>query len=412
MKPWNRRLKDLSLLLQNCQKTYFEPELFRMNANQFLQTSRTITFLIQKNKKGIPSYENWYLGAVIDPWASDVVMTWAKDSRNKIEKQGDIDYFSSMLATLVVSYFHREDLPVIFNDDKESLWLGITRLIKYVKPKMTIEAFENSIVRVERKWVTNSLPEWELLHAFSYIYAQQYRVCASLQSVLKLEVEDSIPEPSEIGLRTEKSRQIGYISLKDGEIHRLQHYRIMRDPDFVVEDKDLVGDLANLHKDNGTIMGALSFHAAFAESTFEMNGTYYPSIFMYDECGRCIFNGGTEFTGQASKHMYWRLIGEQVCLLSPETLVWSSESWIRDYRDKNPNILFRDRKIIGERLSVTVIRKNITAGEMHWDIKRDEEGVPSLGESSMSLDRSDILRTNNVIAPIVEAFVFLSENQG
>jgi len=383
-----------------------------MNANQFLQTSRTITFLIQKNKKSIPSFEDWYSKAVIRPWASDVVMTWAKDSRNTIEKQGDIDYFSSMIATLVVSYFHREDIPIIFKDDKESIWLSIDRLRQYVKPKMTIEAFENSVVRVERRWVANTLPNWELLHAFSYIYAQQYRVCVMLEDILKNKIEKSIPEPSEIGLRAEKSRQVGYISLKDDKIHRLHHFKILRDPDFIMADKEFVSDLANLRKDTGTLMGALSFHAALAETIFEKNGKYYPSIFMYDESGNCIFNGGTEFTGQASKHMFWRLIGEQVCLLSPATLVWVSESWIRDYSDENPNILFRDRKIIGERLSVTVLGNNITAGEMHWDIKRDDEGIASLGDSSMSLDRSKILLTNNVIAPIIEAFVFLSENQG
>jgi len=53
-KPWERRLKDLSHLLKCCIDTYFDPELFRLNLNQFLQTARTVTFIIQKNKK--PDY--------------------------------------------------------------------------------------------------------------------------------------------------------------------------------------------------------------------------------------------------------------------------------------------------------------------------------------------------------------------
>ena len=72
---------------------------------------------------------------------------------------------------------------------------------------------------------------------------------------------------------------------------------------------------------------------------------------------------------------------------------------------------FRDRKIIGERLSVTVIDKNIRAGEVHWEIKRDAEGSPTLGKPVTSMDRSKILLENNVLAPIVEAFVFLSAHQ-
>jgi hypothetical protein len=382
-----------------------------MNANQFLQTSRTITFLIQKHKKTVPSFESWYSRSVIDPWKSDVVMTWAKDSRNKIEKQGDIDYFSSVQAKIVISYFHREDVIVTHKDGSEPLWIDIDRMVKTIKKKMTIEAFENSVLRIERKWAANSLPEWELLHAFSYIYAQQYRVCASLQSLLNQEINEEIPQPSEIGLRTEKSREVVYISLMDGEVNRFHHQRIMLDPDFDMEDGELATDLAKLRMENGTIEGSLSFHAALTQSMFELNGVYYPSIFMYDECGKCIFNGGTEFTGQASKHMFWRFIGEQVRSLSPTIVVWSSEHWIRDYTDENPRILFRDREIIGERLSVTVIGKNITAGEVHWKITRDDEGLVSLGERSTNLNRSDILRNNNIIAPVVEAFVRLSENR-
>ena len=52
-KPWERRLKDLSHLLKCCIDTYFDPELFRLNLNQFLQTARTVTFIIQKNKNQI-----------------------------------------------------------------------------------------------------------------------------------------------------------------------------------------------------------------------------------------------------------------------------------------------------------------------------------------------------------------------
>jgi len=412
MKPWNRRLKDLSLLLNNCAKTYFEPELFRINANQFLQTSRTVTFIIQKNKNSIPFFESWYSNTVVNAWSSDVVMTWAKDSRNKIEKQGDINYFSTIIATLVVSYFQREDISVIPKEDRDSLWLNINRLVRIVQPKMTEEAFGNAVVRIERKWVANSLPDWELLQAFSYIYTQQYRVCDSLQKNLELEMEEGISDPSEIDIGARKSRQIAYISLKDGAVSRLQHVRIMRDPDLKGDDGELLRDLAEARKDNGTVEGALSFHAAFSQSMFKLQGVYFPSIFMYDENGKCIYNGGTEFADQASKHMYWRLLGEQIISLSPAVVVWSLESWIRDYKNKDPKLQFRDREIIGERLSVTVVDKNIRAGEVHWEIKRDAKGAPTLGEPVPSMDRSKILLENNVLASVVEAFVFLSKHQG
>jgi hypothetical protein len=50
MVSWQKRLADLSHLLLQCHRNYMEPELFRRSINQFLQTARTVTFIIQKNK--------------------------------------------------------------------------------------------------------------------------------------------------------------------------------------------------------------------------------------------------------------------------------------------------------------------------------------------------------------------------
>jgi hypothetical protein len=94
MFPWERRLRDLARLLCNCGDTYFSPDLFRQNINQFLQTSRTVTFIIQKNKADVPAFDQWYQAQVLTSWAGDSVMTWAKDARNVIEKEGDLEMHS------------------------------------------------------------------------------------------------------------------------------------------------------------------------------------------------------------------------------------------------------------------------------------------------------------------------------
>lgn len=410
MEAWNRRLKDLSFLLENCEKTYFEPELFRMNANQFLQTSRTVTFLIQKNKKNIPTFDSWYSSAVIEPWGKDVVLTWAKDSRNKIEKQGDIAYHSSLMGTLIYSYYHREDISVFEPNDKNVLWLKVAGIIKYVKPKMTQEAFDNAVIRIERKWIANSLPDWELLHAFCYIYAQQYKVCNSLQSLLNDRSELGVPDPSEIDTRVRESKQIAYLSPKDGVLHRFHGFAVQRDPDFKA-DVEVTERVRSVEGNSGTLEGALASNVAFAEAIFEKTGQFFHSFLMYDESGNCIYYGGTEYSGLASKYMFWRMLGEQVVSLSPAVFVVTSESWLRDYRDKDPKILFRERPIVGEKLSVTVIDRHLDAAEVTWKIVRNHEGKAHLNGPEYCMDRSMVLRTNNIIAPVVEGFVVLIENR-
>src|SRR4051812_48993799 len=111
MQPWERRLLDLGHLLKSCYKTYMEPNLFRMNTNQFLQTSRTVTFILQKNKNSIPDFESWY-EALTRFWRDDAVMTWAKDARNLVEKEGDLELNSALHLALLFSYIAENDVRV------------------------------------------------------------------------------------------------------------------------------------------------------------------------------------------------------------------------------------------------------------------------------------------------------------
>ena len=166
-KPWERRLKDLALILDNCFNHYFEPELFRLNLNQFLQTSRTITFIIQKNKEDIPQFDEWYKDNIQKPLMQSPLMKWAKDSRNKIEKQGDLEMFSTASAKLIFSYDDTEDVE--FLSCNSMLSINVKRLVRIARKDLPTGVLDASAIKVERRWVGDSLPDWELLHALTAI---------------------------------------------------------------------------------------------------------------------------------------------------------------------------------------------------------------------------------------------------
>ncbi|EHV63207.1 hypothetical protein AB6W67_10135 [Escherichia coli] len=43
-------------------------------------------------------------------------MAWAKNSRNTIEKQGDLEMYSEAKATLISSYIEENDIEFITNE--------------------------------------------------------------------------------------------------------------------------------------------------------------------------------------------------------------------------------------------------------------------------------------------------------
>src|SRR5882762_8060466 len=105
--PWYKRLKDLRQLIYQADQTYFEPDLFRLNVNNAIQTARTVTFMIQKNKETIKDFDAWYGRNVLEPFSQDRIMKWLKESRNHIEKEGDLDINSRCDLETIFSYTDR-----------------------------------------------------------------------------------------------------------------------------------------------------------------------------------------------------------------------------------------------------------------------------------------------------------------
>lgn len=199
MHPWERRLRDLSRLLQNCGDTYFSPDLFRQNTNQFLQTSRTVTFIIQKNKADIPGFDAWYKSTVLQPWAADPVMSWARDARNVIEKEGDLEMKSTLRATVLFSYIADEDMAIEVSR-QELLQANVDRLLQFARRKLPPGVADAAVLKIQRRWVANSLPDHELIYALTYVYSQVHGVCRSLAAHLRTALDSSVPHPTTIDL--------------------------------------------------------------------------------------------------------------------------------------------------------------------------------------------------------------------
>jgi hypothetical protein len=142
------------------EENYFDPERFRVSLNSFIQEARNVTFILQKNKKEIPRFEEWYAGWQ-DKLKADRILRWIVESRNRITKQGDLEIKSECFVTFTTDWTDEYSRRFKGNPLMPSPVLAKRVLMQI--PKGFIS--EESLLCVERKWVDSNLPDVELLQA-------------------------------------------------------------------------------------------------------------------------------------------------------------------------------------------------------------------------------------------------------
>lgn len=400
MQPWERRLKDLAQILANCEATYFDPETFRINTNQFLQTSRTVTFIVQKNKNLIPGFDAWYTAYVLEPWSKDKIMIWARDSRNKIEKEGDLEFYSSVGVTLVFSYFEEED--IILPCGRGELVSNIKRLLRFARRQLPTGVSDGSVVKIDRQWIANTLRDWELLHALTYIYARVRDACASLAKHLNAKLDEGIPDSAMFDPLSSDARKTRYLRLNTDHLSGYVARRVKRDPDFVPHPRLASFISENSGKKPRTLTEIVDWYSAMAKITFEHCGNHVPMLFLFDQDGTTIDYISTAFEDQSSKYLFWRSMADRVLYLKPSVLIWICESWLRDSKGY-PYGIVRNMPIIGEKLSVVGLDCFGSYLNHTFSIYRDETaGIPHL--EAPEVEGGSAAGKENYLVPVVKAF--------
>ncbi|NYF22310.1 hypothetical protein HDC36_003786 [Xanthomonas sp. JAI131] len=401
MRPWERRLRDLAQLLSNCGETYFSPERFRQTINQFLQTSRTVTFIIQKNKATIPEFESWYKTNVLQPWATDPIMSWAKDARNVIEKEGDLDMQSTLQATLLYSYSSDEDM--VLEVTREELLKATTdRLLQIAGRQLPPGIADSAVLKIQRRWVANTLPDRELIFALTYVYAQLYRACSTLAAHLESALDPSVLHPTTIDPSSNDVAKVRFIKFGKSGVGRHANIRIAVDTSFRPPPAllRLKEELTSMPRPT-SLIEIVAMHAKMAWTNFELHGNHVPMLALYDKEWNQIDFMSTAFADQAEKYLFWRNVADRAFYLKAFALVWISEAWVRDLKE-HQNRPVRDLPIIGEQLHVVGADASDLREVVAWNITRPiGANLPVLSR----LEPGDALQPGKIffIKPVVEA---------
>ena len=403
MKPWDKRLSDLSHLLQSCHATYLDPDLFRMNTNQFLQTARTVTFIIQKNKDTIPGYDQWYSAAVLKPWGQDKVMQWAKEARNSIEKEGDLELNSFLKLTLIFSYLVEEDFEIQCGKT-ELLNAGVKKLVRLAQKQLPSGVSDATSVKIERRWVTALLPEWELLQALAYVYARIFECCKSLATQFNSQLDDSIADANFFSSLQDETRQVSYIKLNGLSRHSFEIKVISVDRNFKLPPA-IQEEFSSIHSNRKwehSRDGILEYYAKMAELTFSHYGYHNPMLFLFNESWEPVEMISTRFEDQADKFIFWRNVADRIVTLHAVGLVWISESWLRS-ADRSGNTAIRNMPITGEQLHVTAVDKFGERRQVSWKILRATETAKPTLQRVPPADKIEDEMTPYYLVPALRA---------
>jgi hypothetical protein len=376
------------------------PELFRLNTNQFLQTSRTVTFLIQKNKDAIPSFDHWYQPTIAG-WAADEVMVWAKDSRNKIEKEGDLELHSSLELKLFFSYLGEQDIGLA-TGKAELLRAGTKKLVRYAQKKLPSYISDSSAIKIERKWVANSLPDWELLQALSYVYTMLYRTCEGLAIHLGTKIDRALPDPTSLYPVRESARQVRYLKLSDLKFHYQHTHRIDADPDYSPPAAIAAANMREKFVAANSIEKVFRAMSEMAELTFEHDGYHIPMVYLLDDSMKAVDFTSAAFVDQVDKFIFWRNLADRMVATGAKSVVSIGEAWIRD-RKQHRSQSIKELPITGERLYVNVLDHTGWYRSAGWEIVRTNEGSkPTLRR--LTYEDESLEKIPFYFAPILRAW--------
>jgi len=372
MGNWTKRLRDCSIHLDNAINNYLEPDLFRINFNNFMQTARTVTFLIQKEKSNLQQkfdFDNWYQ-SYQSRWKADSIMRWSVDTRNIIEKQSDIPIYSKIEVKLALGYRSEEDVNLDIKQD-DLVFLGIKGLRNWAKKNLDQHIYKDSAIWIGRSWKEPKLENMDLVSAMQYVYARLYECCTDLNYKIVEKNSFIIKTPDQILCEFNITHTYQYIELTSFETISFKTKTYKNEIDFNSEkfleerpyrgeklSAELKSEFIRIFSQFNTIstkQELLDIHSDLNLLNFQCDGSILQFVAFFDENFRCIKYIPHMLPVQLAKYIFWRNIGVYVGVLKPKYIICSAEYYVRDA--PKPMQYWRDTNILGEYLSTRLISK-------------------------------------------------------
>jgi hypothetical protein len=403
----DRRLEDVHRHWHEAENRYFDPDGFRVSIQTAIQTLRTVTFIVQSNKRLFSNFDPWYESWQVKMRA-DPLMRWMVDARNKIEKQGDLEAHSFVRAEIVASYYEegpRMDVPA-------ELFQNAAELISGIPTEALREhVFKDGYLRMQRRWVENTLPDYELLEAVAIAYGKVAALVADAHRELGLQ-----PPSTMVGhfdrTKGEESRggrlpcMIGHgearcqnVWLATGQVMELKQKTvdIDREAAEVAAGKYGIDPEDAFQSSDPGPEATLNGLFATARKMFGVDGYHITIAFLLGGT-RPITMMELDVEEHGEKYLVMRMLANEVIKCGADGVILIAEMWRAPYDPRKPYRRAKDALEKNELLSATLVTKTGDPIQLTALIKRAGEVV--------ALEETETIRNGAQIAfaPIYAAW--------
>jgi hypothetical protein len=315
-----RRLERAHHLWHLALAAYPSPDEFVAHVNALISALRTVTWVLQKALTHQAGFREWYAGQQT-AMRSDDVMQWLVQARNQIEKEGDLEMRSTARASVVAGWnaapTREWEMPPLLPPHEIALLIA---------PSVPAGAREEAVLRVERRWVTDKLPDHELLEACAHVYGVLDDIVTEAEYRFGTRMAAREYERLPCMLAGPDARS-AILDLASGDFVGVGH-----DPHTVTAEglhrvEGRYGDFIKaLSRPEASLEGRVKWQHEMARGMFLVDGGHETMAFLMRQ-GQPVLIVGLDAEDQQSKYLLMAQLAQQVLARGVDEVILTGETW-------------------------------------------------------------------------------------
>lgn len=416
----HKRLEAAHRAWHSAKNDYNDPDNFTYGLNSAIQELRNVTFALQSALRGkIAGFDEWY-----KPWMealkADPVCKWASDARTTITKIGDLDSSS----TLTVWHLFTYDDVTAFRDLKLNRQARSGYSRKSILSNSEIAAMEAQSSHtgpqvqafgVERRWVVEELPEWDLLDALSHCYTFLAKLIIDCEQNL-VRTSHGLPPynypeafisetHSPECMRAKETDRLDVVSPQTGHTSIAHTKRIEVDPDIGPELEERYGPLEPITQNASSPLDLVDKLLQHAKRVLVADGSHM-RFYQLFRGGTIVHGEVVELGDRTDKYLHSLRLAELATKYRADGFLEIAEGWVGSVAEAEnyPAVEIEQQPNRKESLSVTAFTQKEGPLTKWVLFRRTAFGIV------FSEEQTDYVEWN-FLKPLAQAWGYQTEDQ-